>query len=149
MDEEIKHAKTHLISRLIDGDYPNYQEIVPKKSEMKIQARKDDFANQIKKAGLFSGRVAEVKITVLQKEQKIKIFSQSAELGRSESFMPCQISGGKETEIAFNHKFLADGLNSIKGSEVVFELSSKDEPGVLRGVGDDSYFYILMPIKSS
>ena len=58
---------------------------------------------------------------------------------------------GKEGEISFNYKFLADGLSSIKSSEILFELDLEKEeaPGVLKPVGDTSYIYVVMPIRAS
>lgn len=146
--EEVSQSKIELSSRLIEGDYPNYQEIIPKKNTLKITVSKEEFLSQIKKAGLFSGKVQEVKISVFSKEGKIRIFSQSAQAGRSESYITCKTEG-KNIETSFNYRFLIDGLNSVKSSEVVFELNSEDSPGVLRPVGDESFLYIIMPIKST
>jgi DNA polymerase-3 subunit beta len=146
--EETSHPQINLLSRLIEGEYPNYQEIIPKKYTTKIQIDKELFQNQIKEAGLFSGKILEVKLTPLPKENKIKIFSQSPDTGQNESYLPAKIEGEK-IEVSFNYRFLLDGLNSIKSSEVIFELSGEEGPGVLRPVGDLSYIYILMPIKAS
>ncbi len=146
--EETSHPQINVISRLIDGEYPNYQEIIPKKFTTKIQIDKESLQNQIKEAGLFSGKVSEVKITPLLKEKKIKIFSQSPEIGKNESSVPAKIEG-EQFEISFNYRFLIDGLNNIKRSEVILELSGEEGPGVLRPVGDSSYSYVLMPIKAS
>ena len=146
--EETSHPQINLMSRLIEGEYPKYQEIIPKKSTVKIQIEKEGLVNQIKEAGLFSGKILEVKLTPQVKEGKLKIFSQSPDVGRSETYLPAQIEG-EEFEISFNYKFLLDGLNNIKSSEVIFELSGEEGPALLRPVGDESYIYILMPIKSS
>ena len=146
--EETSHPQINLMSRLIEGEYPKYQEIIPKKSTVKIQIEKEGLANQIKEAGLFSGKILEVKLTPQVKEGKLKIFSQSPDIGRSETYLPAQIEG-EELEVSFNYKFLLDGLNSIKSSEVILELSGEEGPALLRPVGDESYIYILMPIKSS
>ncbi len=146
--EETSHPQINVISRLIDGEYPNYQEIIPKKFTTKIQIDRELLQNQIKEAGLFSGKVSEVKITPLLKEKKIKIFSQSPEIGKNESYVPAKIEG-EQFEISFNYRFLIDGLNNIKSSEIILELSGEEGPGVLRPVGDSSYSYVLMPIKAS
>ena len=148
LTEGTSQPQVNLLSRIIEGEYPNYQEIIPKKYTTKIQLDKEAFQNQIKEAGLFSGKILEVKLQPLPKERKIKILSQSPETGRNESFLTCKIEG-EELEVAFNYRFLLDGLNNIKSSEVIFELSGEEGPGVLRPVGDQSYLYILMPIKAS
>jgi DNA polymerase-3 subunit beta len=91
--EETSHPQINLMSRLIEGEYPNYQEIIPKKSTTKIQVDKESFINQIKEAGLFSGKILEVKLTPLTKENKIKIFAQSPEAGKSETYLSAKIEG--------------------------------------------------------
>lgn len=146
--KEISHPQIQILSRLIEGEYPNYQEIIPKKYTTKLQVEKEPFLNQIKEAGLFSGKVLEVKLQPKAKEGRLMVFSQSPETGRDESELNCKIEG-EDLTISFNYKFLLDGLNNIKSSEVIFELSGEDGPGVLRPVGDDSYIYILMPIKAT
>ncbi len=146
--EETSHPQINILSRLIEGEYPNYQEIIPKKFTTRFQIDKENFQNQIKEAGLFSGKILEVKITPLVKEGKLKIFSQSPETGINESYLYAKIEG-EQFEVAFNYRFLLEGLNNIKSSEVIFELSGEEGPGVLRPVGDQSYLYILMPIKAS
>jgi DNA polymerase III subunit beta len=145
---ETTHPQIQLISRLIEGEYPNYQEIIPKKYTTQLVMDKTEFLNQIKTASLFSGKVNEVKIKVDPDAKEISIFSQSAEIGEYNSTIPAKIKGEK-VEIAFNHKFLMDGISTIKSSEVILELNTDSGPGVLKPVGDDSFLYVVMPIRAS
>ncbi len=138
--------KCFIQSRLVDGEYPKYEDIIPKQYLAKAQINKDEFISQIKRAGLFSGKVFDVKLSTFSREGKIKLFSQSADIGKNESYLPCKIEGVEQDSV-FNYKFLLDGLNNLKSSEVSFELNGFDGPACLKPIGDDSYFYILMPIK--
>ena len=135
-----------IFSKVIEGEYPDYQEIIPKSCKTKIIFKKDDFLNHIKTASLFSGRINEINLKVQPKENKVFISAKSPEIGETESSIFAKIEGQK-IETSFNYRFLIDGLSDIKSSEVVFELSSGEDPGVLKPVGDLSYIYILMPIK--
>ena len=146
--EETDHAQVQVISRLIEGEYPNYQEIIPKKYTTQLVLNKDEFLNQIKTASLFSGKINEVKIKADPRENKIEIFSQSSEIGEYQSSVPGKV-GGEPVEISFNHRFLLDGLLSIKTPEIMLELNKETGPGVLKAVGDDTYIYVVMPIKAS
>lgn len=146
--EENTQTKISVLSRLIEGNYPNYEEIIPKSHIARINFNKENLIKEIKKAGLFSGKVLEVKITTIPEDNKLKIFSQSTESGRNESYFDCKIEG-EETSVAFNYRFMLDGLNSLKSSEAILELSKEEGPGILKPVGDDSFIYILMPIKST
>lgn len=142
------HPQLQIMSRLIDGEYPNYQEIIPNKYETQIILERNKFLNQLKTASLFSEKINEVKLRVNPKKKGIEIFSQNLDIGQNQSFLQGVIKG-KEVEVSFNWKFLIDGLSNIRSSEIIFEFNKEDGPGVLKPVGDASYIYVLMPIKAS
>lgn len=144
---EVSHPQVQIISRLIEGEYPDYQEIIPKKYETQITLSKEDFLNQLKAAGLFCGKVNEVKFKIEPKKEGMEIFSQNPELGQSQSFIPGKTKG-ERVEISFNWRFLAEGLASIKSSEVIFELNGEEGPALLKPAADLNYLYVAMPIKS-
>ncbi len=145
---ETNHPQIHLSSKLIEGEYPNYQEIIPKKYETQVILEKQEFLNQVKAASLFSGKVNEVKFKVIPKKGMVEISSQNPETGEYHSLILGEIKG-KEEEISFNYRFLNSGLLNIKSSEVIFELNGEVGPGVLKPIGDESYIYVVMPIKAS
>ena len=145
---ETPHPQIQLISRLIEGEYPNYEAIIPKKSETQVAFQRNEFLNQIKSASLFSGKINEVKLKIDPKKEKVELFSQNPDLGEYHSYLPGRIKG-KELEISFNHRFLADGIGNIKSPEVVFELTGSEGPAVLKPAGDQTYLYVVMPIKAS
>lgn len=146
--KETPHPHIQLISRLIEGDYPNYQEIIPKKFETKVVVQKGDLINQIKLASIFSGKINEIKIKTDLKQKKIDIFSQDSDLGEYKSFLSAQIEG-KDMELSFNHKFLLDGLISAEGNEIILEFSDSEGPAVLKTKENDSYLYLVMPIRTN
>lgn len=145
---ETNHPQVQLVSKLIEGEYPNYQEIIPKKYKTQVVLQKNEFLNQVKTASLFSGKINEIKFEINSKENKVEIFSQTPDLGQYHSFLPGKIKGEKLT-ISFNGKFLIDGLLKIKSSELILELSGPEGAAILRPVGDTNYFYVVMPIKAS
>lgn len=144
--KEVQHPYIQIISRLIDGEYPNYGEIIPKKFKTHITLKRDEFLNQIKAAALFSGKVNEIKIKANKGKNEVEIMSHDSDIGENYSSISAKIEG-EEMETSFNYKFLIDGLLNIKSSEVIFELSKEDGPCILRPVGDASYIYVVMPIK--
>jgi len=145
---ETSHPQIQFISRLIEGEYPNYQEIIPKKYETHLTLGKEEFLNQVKIASLFSGKINEVKLRIESKNEKLEIFSQSPDLGEHKSFIKGKIKG-EEVSISFNHRFLIDGISGIKSKEIVFELTNGEGPAVLKPAGVEDYLYIIMPIKAS
>ncbi len=145
---ETNNPHVRLVSRLIEGEYPNYEEVIPKKFKTQIIVSKDAFLSQVKSASLFSGRTNEIKVAVNCKKETIAISSQSVDLGESQSLLPAKIEG-EEVVVNFNYKFLVDGLSQIKTSELIFELNGQDGPGVLKPVDDISYLYVIMPVRAS
>lgn len=146
--EEITQPRIQIFSRLIEGDYPNYQEIIPKKYVTQLVTPRLTFLNQIKTAGLFCGQVNEIRVKINPKQKTVEIFSQNSDLGENKSFFPAEIKG-EGIEASFNWRFLVEGLSNIKSQEVSFELSGEEGPAILKPVGDQSYFYIAMPIKTT
>ncbi len=151
LSDEVSSPIIYLTSRLIEGEYPNYQEIFPKKYKTSIILNKNEFLNQIKANALFSGRINKIKIKTDIKKSILLISSQDSETGEIESSLPCEIKG-EEIETFFNFKFLVDGLSNIKEEKVLFELNgteldNKEGPSLLRATEDQDYSYILMPLK--
>lgn len=138
------HPEINLVSRQIDGEYPSYEEIIPKTSKTKIILNKDEFVKQIKMAGLFGGKTNEVLIKV--GENNIEIKSQDDEIGESELSMSA-ITEGDEVKVSFNYHFILDALTNIKSSEISFEMQGNDRPALIKPVGDASYLYVVMPIR--
>jgi len=146
--EETDHPRVQVVSRLVEGEYPSYQEIIPDSYKTQIVLDKAGFLNQIKGASLFSGKTNEINIKTDSKKGKIKVVSQSSEIGEYSSDIKADVKG-KAVDVAFNHKFLLDGLANIKSSEIIFELNGESGPGVIKPVGDNTYLYVVMPIKTS
>ncbi len=146
--QEIAHPRIHFTSKLIGAEYPDYQEIIPKKFKTQILLRKDEFLNQIRMASLFSGKINEIKLNMDPQEKKVEVMSQNPELGEYKSQFPGKIKGEK-VEVSFNHKFLSDGVLKIESPKLVFELNGDTGPGILRPLEDQTYLYVVMPIKPS
>src|SRR3989344_1639755 len=147
MMKEINHPQIQITSRLIDGEYPNYQDIIPSKFKTHIILKKDEFLNQIKTASLFSGKVNEIKISINIEKQEVNIFAKSVDVGENTSALPAKIEG-ESLEVSFNYKYILDGLLNIKSSEIIFDISKEEGPCIIKPVGDTSYIYVVMPIKS-
>ncbi len=144
--KESPHPKILFTSRLIEGEYPNYQEIIPKKFKTKVRVNKDEFLSQIKTASLFSGKINEVKLEINKKSSKIGILSENPDFGEFKSQIPAVIEG-ENISISFNYRFLIEGISSIDEKEFDFLFTEPDGPAILKP--SEEFFYILMPIKST
>lgn len=142
----ISQPQIQFTSRLIEGEYPAYEEIIPQKYKTKTQLNKREFLNQIKAASLFSGKINEIKVNINKKEGNIEVLSQNPDLGEYRSVLNGKIEG-EDISISFNHRFLSSGVSEINEEDIVFNLTDKDGPAALKPLNKDDYLYIIMPIK--
>jgi len=137
-----------LISRLINAEYPKYSSIIPSSFENQVVLNRKKLIEAVKIVGLFSGRINDVTFNFNPSEKEITIEAQDPSLGKSHTVFTPEDINGSPLKISFNHFFLLDGLNSIKEDEVVIGLNKEINPALIHGKSDDSFSYILMPIKS-
>lgn len=142
-----------LVSRLIDGQYPDYQQIIPKNFQNNITVSREELANDIRIASIFSSKINDVKIVV--RPDKIEILSQDPDLGENKSQLAAQVQG-RPMEIIFNHRYLMEGLSNISTKKVFLGLNPETEgaavksnPAILKPVGENGYLYVVMPIKNT
>lgn len=136
-----------LVSRLIEGNFPDYKEIIPKKIKTECVFNKEELCNKIKIAGLFSSKIQDVKVKFEPSNKRISISSSSSNLGEAQSQLKGDIKG-EEMEIILNWKYLLDGLSVIDSSEVFLGVNDASSPVMVQPIGDKTYFYILMPKTS-
>lgn len=144
---EISHPQCQLISRLIEGEYPNYREIIPKGFQSRARLEKRELFGVLKAASLFAGRANEVHISLNPVRKEIEISTQSADIGAYRGVIKGLVEGEGE-EIIFNHKFLLEGLENISTQELFLEFNGKLGPTLMRPIDDESYFYVVMPIRT-
>lgn len=139
-----------LISRLIDGQYPNYEQIIPSDLKMQVVLNKDEFLNLIKTASVFSGKKAAIKVLIDPQKSLLEIFAEDSELGESKSQMPVEISDGGEEKIEMNlnYKYLMEGLINLDDKKIILGVNDSFSPVVIKGTSDNNYLYLVMPIKS-
>ncbi|MDZ4231991.1 MAG: DNA polymerase III subunit beta, partial [Candidatus Pacearchaeota archaeon] len=136
-----------IISRLIEGEYPPYREVIPTTHSTKVVVEKAQFLNQIKASAIFTGKKEEVRLTCDPSKKGVTITSKSPDLGESESFLQGKVEGEKMA-ISFNWRFLAEGLAQIKGGEVQLLLNGEEGPALLVPTEEEQYRYVIMPIKA-
>jgi len=139
-------SKIQIISKSIEGNYPSYQQLISKQFETSILIDREELIKSVKLSSFFSSKINDVRLRVNSKKSLIDVFSQDIELGENLSELQGEISG-KDLEIIFNHKYLLEGLNNINAKRVFFGFNGETSPGVIKAEGDDSFSYIIMPIK--
>jgi DNA polymerase-3 subunit beta len=143
---EFVMPNTVLVSRLIEGMFPDYEQIIPTSTKIKIKAEKNEFANAIKMASFFARESANnIKLNA-KSPDKLKVSAISPQLGENVSDITAEVSGDS-VEIAFNAKFILDVLQVLPTKQVALELSSNLSPGLLKGLNENNYIYVIMPLR--
>ncbi len=134
-------------SRLVEGKFPDYKQIIPVIFETKAVLGANDFVKIIKVAALFSGEsVGSVNLEV-ESKGKVSATSSSSQFGDSQAACEAVVEG-KDAEIVFNSRYILDVLASISSGKISFEVNGKLNPGVIRKEGDKSYVYVIMPLRA-
>ncbi len=134
-----------LISRLINGHYPDYKQIIPANSQTDVLVERTELTRAVKAAALFS-KTGINDITILFFKEKIIVSAFSGASGESQIELEAEVKGG-DNEVTINYRYLLDGLNNIEGDMVRIGVLNNATPCVLRPEKDDKYLYIVMPIR--
>ncbi len=134
-----------LISRLINGHYPDYKQIIPTQSQTEISVERGELTRAVKASALFS-KTGINDVTLKFSKNKIIVSAFSGASGESQAEIEATVTGG-DNEITINYRYLIDGLNNISGDLVRIGILNSNTPCVLRAEKDDSYLYIVMPIR--
>jgi DNA polymerase III subunit beta len=144
---EIKFDATSITSRLIDGDYPDYQQIIPEQINTRVKIHRSKLIQAIKAAALFSKTgINDVDLLINEKEGVV-VKSSNTQIGEQEVRMEATVVGPSE-KITFNYRYLLEGLQVMTGEFVQVEINSSSSPVVLRDEADGDYLYLIMPIKN-
>lgn len=135
-----------LISRLVEGSFPNYQQIIPKQFKTTAELDKNETAATVKLTSVLSGKLNDVKFNVNSEKKQIEITARDAELGENQSVLEGKISG-ESLEIIFNHNYLSDGFNNITGDKIFIGFNGPTNPVLVKSPAETDYLYIVMPIK--
>jgi len=140
-----------LVSQLIDGTFPDYQQIIPRGYKSRTLVSTASMLKACKQAEIFAregSNVARLDIKQSKGEMQpseVEISATSEETGKNETIVEATVDGGGVL-IAFNVKFLREALEIIKTPNVVLETSAPNAPGVVRPVGDDNFIHVIMPM---
>ena len=135
-----------LISRLIEGEFPNYKQILPEGYEKKIRVNKGRFLGATKRVSLLAQNNTPVKVTTANNMMVISANTQ--DVGEATERMDVEFPG-EEIKIAFNPQYLIDGITSVEGDELVIEVLDPLKPALIKPVEKDDFLYLIMPIRVS
>ena len=138
--------ETNIVSRLTEGEYPDYKQIIPNTFNIETEVNKQEIIKAIKAASLFT-KVGIFDITLNFSNQGLVIKAVNAQLGENVIKLNLDNYKGSEVAVVFNYKYLLDGFNNISSSKVKILINSASNPVVFKPISDIDYLYLVMPIR--
>jgi len=136
-----------IISRLIEGEFPDYQQVIPPPAETKITLDRQVFISAVRRAALLvTPDYQAIRLEVFAAKggkSKLVISKSTPDIGESREELEVDYSG-KEQVVGFNPQYLVDVLRNLKDENINFEITAQDKPGVIRTEG---YIYIVLPMR--
>jgi DNA polymerase-3 subunit beta len=139
-----------LVSRLIEGQFPNYEPVIPSGHSSRAVLDREAFLAGARRASIFARDSANiVKVEVGgDGTSEVSITAHAADVGDNADALEASVEG-QQTTIAFNARYLTDVLAALAADEVALELSGPLAPGVIRGIGHDDYVHVIMPVRTA
>jgi DNA polymerase III subunit beta len=134
---------TWLTARRIDGQFPNYRQLLPETFEAEVELPREEFLDVVRRTSLMAQRKSPLRLRF--EEGQLTVSAQTQDVGEARESLPVRYSGDA-LEIGFNAEFLRDGLESVAGERARMKLISPLRPGLILGEGDD-FLYLIMPIR--
>lgn len=134
-----------LTGKLIEGEFPDFEKVLPKKWTHKALVGKEDLLRAVKIGAVFARESAGIIRLRIEKE-KLVAFAESPQYGKEETMLDAKTEG-EGVEVAFNYRYILEFLGSIKGEEVSFETEGPTSPGVFQDTKDLSYKHLIMPVR--
>lgn len=136
----------YITSRIINGIFPDYKQIIPKTHTTEIIVLKQDLINALKVSNVFSDKFHKTNFVIHPKDKLFEINTQNADIGENVTKIDASLSGDL-LEIGFNNKYILDCLQFIKEDSVVMKFNGENKPMTIQGLGDNSFIYLVMPIN--
>jgi DNA polymerase III subunit beta len=132
-----------LTTRRIDGQFPNYKQLIPETFEHEVKLPREEFLEVVRRTSVMAQRNSPLRLSFAEGE--VTVSAQTQDVGEAKETLPVPFAG-EALEIGFNPEFLRDGLESVETDEVTLQLISSLRPGLIRSE-EESFAYLIMPIR--
>ncbi len=136
----------YLTSRIIDGVFPDYRQIIPKEFKVEAVVLKQDLLNALKLSNIFSDKFNQINLLIKPKEKIFELSSSNNDIGENKTFLDAALKGD-EVSLGFNYKYFLDCFQSINTDSISIRLNQSSKPMVISGASDNSFTYLIMPMN--
>jgi DNA polymerase-3 subunit beta len=142
-----QNEDTQIVSRIIDGVFPDYHQIIPKNYMTEAVMLKQDLINAMKVSNVFSDKSNQIKFVIDPKNKICEIQTKNSDIGENKTSVPAALTG-EHIEVNFNYKYVADCFQSIEADSVSLQFGGTNRPMLIRPVsGDQTFLYMAMPMN--
>lgn len=142
-----KSEREEIISRIIDGQFPDYEAVIPKEAKIELTVNRQELMSSVKLTSVFTSRANDIVLKAGDSKKFLEVFAAESQLGENRSLVPIKMKGDKFS-IIFNWRYLLDGLKIHEAKEVSISLNGPDKPAMIKSTDEPGLVYVLMPIKS-
>ncbi len=135
-----------ITSRIIDGVFPDYKQIIPKEHISEVIVLKQDLINIFKKINIFSDKFGQISIEIQPKKKKFTIHTNNNTVGETSDNIDAVIKG-EDLKCSFNYRYIYDCLNLIQSDSITMFFTGIGKPLIIKGVSDESFLYLVMPMN--
>lgn len=136
----------YLTSRLIDGIFPDYKQIIPKEYETTVIVLKNDLQNALKLSNVFSDKFNQITISIKPEEKSFEIYSENKDVGENKTKLEGSLKG-RDVQINVNLKYLLDCFQSIDDDSITLNFNGSNRPLIIKGNSDKDFQYLIMPMN--
>jgi DNA polymerase-3 subunit beta len=141
-----RNTDLYMTSRVIDGAFPDYKQIIPKESKTEVILLKQDLISALKMSNIFSDKFNQVTFTISPETKKFTITTKNSDIGENIQSLDAVIKGDELT-ISFNYKYIVDSFQSIDSDSISLSFSESSRPVIIRGISDKSFMYLIMSMN--
>lgn len=138
--------RVYYTSRLLDGTFPNYRQIVPKSSTTEAVVLREDFSGALKSLTVFADRFSQIVFSIEPSKKSVLLSSRNPDVGEETCTVQATLSG-EAVSMSFNGRYLADSLQAIVGESVRLHSNGPGKPLLIKDASDNSFFYLAMPMN--
>jgi len=144
-----KFNEVAMTTRVIEGEFPDYQQIIPSERVVRAKIKTTELATGVKIVSIFARSVIGNKAFFKLKaaDHKLMMSTNVLDLGNNESQVNLVDIEGDDYETAFNAKFLGDLTNAVTGEEIIFESNGVSAPGLFKDSDDEDFLHVIMPMR--
>jgi DNA polymerase-3 subunit beta len=142
-----KYKDSFVISRLIQGQFPDYRQVLPKKSTTFVSLPTRSILESAERAAVIASGSANI-VRFQTSDNSLHLYASTPDVGTVNEMLEAEVKGEAKKQIAFNVRLITDALKSMESENVKLELGDSSGPGIIREGAGDNYLYIVMPIRT-